>query len=152
MKIVVQRSKQAQVRVAGEIVGQIDYGLVVLVGITHGDCEQSAKYLAEKLAHLRIFEDQEGKMNVSLKECGGAVLSISQFTLYGDCSKGRRPSFVAAARPEEAIKLYDYFNSCLLEQGVAVQTGRFGAMMDVEFTNWGPVTLVLEHPASFVDG
>ncbi len=147
MRLVVQRSKAAQVTVDGEVVGAIEQGLVLLVGVTHGDTEKDAKYLAEKAANLRIFEDEEGKMNRSLKEAGGAILSISQFTLYGDCSKGRRPSFIDAARPEEAEKLYDRFNALLREQGVQVETGRFGAMMDVSLTNWGPVTLIIDSPA-----
>ncbi len=147
MRIVVQRSKAAQVSVDGEVVGAIERGLVLLVGVTHGDTEMSARYLAEKAVNLRIFEDEAGKMNLSLKEVGGAILSISQFTLYGDCGKGRRPSFIQAARPEEAEQLYNRFNELLREQGVQVETGRFGAMMDVSLTNWGPVTLIVDSPA-----
>lgn len=144
MRIVVQRSKEAQVTADGEVVGRIDQGLVALVGITHEDTEQDARYLAEKLAGLRIFEDAEGKMNLSVLETGGAVLSVSQFTLYGDTRKGKRPNFMAAARPEQAKPLYERFNELLREQGLRVETGVFGAMMDVQFTNWGPVTLLLE--------
>jgi D-tyrosyl-tRNA(Tyr) deacylase len=115
-----------------------------LVGVTHEDTEQDARYLAEKLAGLRIFEDGEGKMNLSVLDLGGAVLSVSQFTLYGDVRKGKRPNFMAAARPDQAKPLYDRFNELLRDQGLRVATGVFGAMMDVELTNWGPVTLVIE--------
>lgn len=144
MKIVIQRSKQARVVANGETVGSIEHGLVVLVGVTHEDTEQDAAYLAEKLAGLRIFEDGEDKMNLSVRDVGGAVLSISQFTLYGDTRKGKRPNFMAAARPEQAKPLYERFNALLREQGLRVETGIFGAMMDVELINSGPVTLVLE--------
>lgn len=144
MRVIVQRSKEAQVTVEGSIVGHIPVGLVLLVGVTHEDSEQDAKYLAEKIAGLRIFEDEEGKMNLSVKEIGGQILSISQFTLYGDCRKGRRPNFLAAARPELAEPLYERFNSLLREQGLTVETGVFGAMMDVSLTNWGPVTLTID--------
>ncbi|MDF2719779.1 MAG: dtd [Paenibacillus sp.] len=144
MRIVVQRSKEARVSVDGETVGKIERGLVVLVGVTHEDTEQDARYMAEKLAGLRIFEDGEGKMNLSVLEAGGEVLSVSQFTLYGDVRKGKRPNFMAAARPEQAKPLYERFNELLQAQGVRVETGVFGAMMDVQLTNWGPVTLVIE--------
>ncbi|WP_127587811.1 D-aminoacyl-tRNA deacylase [Paenibacillus koleovorans] len=144
MRVVVQRSKQASVKVEGEVVGRIKRGLVLLVGITHEDTEQDARYLAEKLAGLRIFEDDDGKMNLSVREVEGQVLSISQFTLYGDVRKGKRPNFMAAARPEQAEPLYERFNGLLREQGLVVETGRFGAMMDVELVNWGPVTLVVD--------
>lgn len=144
MKAVVQRSKEAKVTVDGETVGSIAYGIVVLVGVTHEDTEEDARYLAEKIAGLRIFEDEAGKMNLSLKEVGGAALSVSQFTLYGDVRKGKRPNFMAAARTELAKPLYERFNELLREQGVRVETGVFGAMMDVRLTNWGPVTLVIE--------
>lgn len=146
MRIVVQRSKQAKVVVSNETVGSIAQGLVLLVGITHEDTEQDAAYLADKIAGLRIFEDAEGKMNLSVSEIGGSILSVSQFTLYGDCRKGKRPSFTTAAKPDIAEPLYDRFNELLREKGLVVETGRFGADMDVEFTNWGPVTLLLEHP------
>lgn len=146
MRIVVQRCKQAKVSVAGETVGSIERGLVLLVGITHEDTEKDAAYLAEKIAGLRIFEDEEGKMNLSVSDTQGAILSVSQFTLYGDCRKGKRPSFTTAARPETAQPLYDRFNELLRDKGLTVETGQFGADMDVEFTNWGPVTLILEHP------
>lgn len=144
MRIVVQRCKEARVTVDGNVVGQIGEGLMLLVGITHEDTEQDAKYLAEKIAGLRIFEDEFGKMNLSVRETGGHILSVSQFTLYGDCTKGKRPNFMAAARPEQAEPLYDRFNAYLREQGIKVETGMFGAMMDVSLTNWGPVTLIVE--------
>lgn len=144
MKIVVQRSKKAQVTVDGEVVGKIDKGFVLLVGVTHDDNEEDAKYLAEKIAHLRVFEDDQQKMNLSLLDVGGEILSVSQFTLYGDCRKGRRPNFMEAAKPEEAEKLYEAFNRSLRDKGVTVETGKFGAMMDVQLTNDGPVTLILE--------
>jgi D-tyrosyl-tRNA(Tyr) deacylase len=144
MRIVVQRSLEAEVRIGGERAGHIARGLVLLVGITHGDTEEDARYLAEKIAGLRIFEDEAGKMNRSVREAGGQILSVSQFTLYGDCRKGRRPNFMAAARPEQAEPLYDRFNELLRAQGLQVETGRFGAMMEVRLTNWGPVTLLLE--------
>ncbi|MNZ63072.1 D-tyrosyl-tRNA(Tyr) deacylase [compost metagenome] len=146
MRIVVQRCKQASVSVDGVIIGSIAEGLMLLVGVTHEDTEKNAGYLADKIAGLRIFEDEEGKMNLSVQDIGGAILSVSQFTLYGDCRKGKRPSFIDAARPETAEPLYERFNELLREKGLIVETGKFGADMDVEFTNWGPVTLILEHP------
>lgn len=144
MRAVVQRSKQAKVTVEGLTVGKIDAGLVVLLGVTHEDTERDARYLAEKIAGLRIFEDGEGKMNLSAIEFGGQILSVSQFTLYGDCRKGRRPNFMAAARPEQAQPLYERFNQYLRDQGLQVETGAFAQMMEVSFTNWGPVTLVID--------
>lgn len=144
MRVVLQRSKEAKVTVEGEVVGRIESGLVLLVGVTHEDTEQDARYLADKIAGLRIFEDADGKMNLSLLDVGGQVLSVSQFTLYGDVRKGKRPNFMAAARPDQAEPLYEQFNGMLREHGVDVQTGRFGAMMDVELVNWGPVTLVVD--------
>lgn len=144
MKVVVQRSKQASVTVEGRVTGEISFGLVVLVGITHEDTMQDVQFLAEKVAHLRIFEDEEGKMNRSLVDVGGEVLSISQFTLYGDCRKGRRPNFMQAAKPDEAKMLYEAFNEALRAKGIKVETGVFGAMMDVQLTNHGPVTLIIE--------
>ena len=146
MRVVVQRSKAASVRIDGNVVGQITHGLVVVIGVTHTDTEKQARFLADKVANLRIFEDAEGKMNLSLKETGGAVLSVSQFTLYGECAKGRRPNFMAAARPEAAEVLYEQFNQLLREQGVTVETGRFGAMMEVSLVNDGPVTLIIDSP------
>lgn len=144
MRIVVQRSKEAQVTVTGKVVGKINKGYVLLVGVTHEDSEDDAKYLAEKIAHLRVFEDENMKMNLSLLDVGGEILSVSQFTLYGDCRKGRRPNFMEAAKPDHAEKIYDHFNRLLEEQGIHVETGQFGAMMDVQLTNDGPVTLILE--------
>ncbi|MGO4546161.1 D-aminoacyl-tRNA deacylase [Paenibacillus sp. 2TAB23] len=144
MKVVVQRSNKAKVVIQGEMVGAIDFGLVLLVGITHDDTEADVKWMADKVAHLRIFEDESGKMNHSVSNIGGQLLSVSQFTLYGDCRKGRRPNFMAAAKPDQAEKLYDSFNETLRAMGLTVETGRFGAMMDVELVNSGPVTIILE--------
>ena len=144
MRVVLQRSKAAKVVVADQIIGQIDSGLVLLVGVTHGDTIDDAVYLAEKIVNLRIFEDENEKMNHSLLDVGGSILSVSQFTLYGDCRKGRRPNFMDAARPEEANKIYESFNEELRKKGVHTETGQFGAMMDVQLTNDGPVTLILE--------
>ncbi|MGM7636562.1 D-aminoacyl-tRNA deacylase [Bacillus sp. Hm123] len=144
MKVVLQRSKQASVTVEGEIVGQIESGLVLLVGVTHEDSEEDVNYLADKIVHLRIFEDEAGKMNHSLLDVGGSILSVSQFTLYGDCRKGRRPNFMAAAKGEQAKQMYDLFNEKLREKGIHVETGTFGAMMDVSLVNDGPVTLIVE--------
>jgi len=147
VKVVVQRSKQAKVVIEGETAGAIDFGLVLLVGIAHEDTEADIVWMADKVANLRIFEDESGKMNHSVTDIGGQLLSVSQFTLYGDCRKGRRPNFMAAARPEQAEQLYDKFNETLRSAGLVVETGRFGAMMDVEFVNSGPVTLILESGA-----
>ncbi|WP_042226937.1 D-aminoacyl-tRNA deacylase [Paenibacillus popilliae] len=144
MRIVVQRCKEAAVTVETELVGSIGQGLMLLVGVTHEDTEQDAHWAADKIAGLRIFEDESEKMNLSVQEIGGAVLSVSQFTLYGDCRKGRRPNFMAAARPEQAERLYDSFNERLRVLGLVVETGRFGAMMDVQLVNWGPVTLIVD--------
>lgn len=144
MRVVVQRCKEAKVTVDGTVIGSIGQGLMLLVGITHEDTEKEAAYLADKIAGLRIFEDDEGKMNRSVTDIGGAILSVSQFTLYGDCRKGKRPSFIAAARPETAEPLYKRFNAMLRDKGLVVETGEFGADMDVQLTNWGPVTLMLE--------
>ncbi|UQZ33022.1 D-tyrosyl-tRNA(Tyr) deacylase [Paenibacillus sp. PK3_47] len=144
MRVVVQRCKEAKVTVEGQVTGAIGEGLMLLVGVTHEDTEKEAKYLADKIAGLRIFEDEAGKMNHSVTETGGAILSVSQFTLYGDCRKGRRPNFMAAAAPGEAKRLYDYFNQELRAGGLQVETGVFGAMMDVSLVNWGPVTLIVD--------
>ncbi|MBE9915062.1 D-tyrosyl-tRNA(Tyr) deacylase [Paenibacillus donghaensis] len=148
MRVVVQRCKEAKVTVDGETAGQINQGLMVLVGVTHEDTVKDAQYLADKVAGLRIFEDEEGKMNFSVADAGGEILSVSQFTLYGDCRKGRRPNFMAAAKPDAALALYDCFNRELAAKGLKVETGRFGALMDVEFTNWGPVTLIIDSKAT----
>lgn len=149
MRVVVQRAKKARVTVDGEIVGQIEYGLMLLVGIKHDDSKEDVTYTADKVANLRIFEDEQGKMNRSLLDVNGQVLSVSQFTLYGDCRKGRRPNFMDAARPEEANELYEAFNEELRNKGIIVETGKFGEMMDVTFTNDGPVTLIVESRQSF---
>lgn len=146
MRAVVQRVSRAAVRVDGETVGAIARGFVVLVGFAPGDDEAALAWMAEKLAGLRVFGDAEGKMNLGIQEVGGAMLVVSQFTLYGDASKGRRPSFVGAAPPEQAEALYERFVALLRERGVRVETGRFRAMMDVELVNDGPVTLLLERP------
>lgn len=148
MRVVVQRCRKACVNVSGQTVGSIGQGLMLLVGITHEDTEQDAAYLADKVAGLRIFEDEGGKLNLSVTEIGGAILSVSQFTLYGDSRKGRRPNFMAAARPEVAEPLYKRFNELLRDKGLTVETGIFGAEMDVELTNWGPVTLIIDSPSS----
>lgn len=146
MRVLLQRAKDASVTVDGEIIGSIAKGYVLLVGITHEDSEKDAAYLAKKIAGLRIYEDEEGKMNRSIEEVEGAILSVSQFTLYGNVQKGRRPSFIDAARPEQAEPLWEYFNEQLRNEGLHVETGQFGAMMDVQLTNDGPVTLLVESP------
>lgn len=144
MKAVLQRVSRAKVTVADEIVGQIELGLLVLLGVEQGDTEADARQLADKTIQLRIFDDANGKMNLALTDVGGALLVVSQFTLLGDCRKGRRPSFVAAAPPAEAERLYELFVAAAGTQGVKVATGRFRAMMDVELVNAGPVTLLLD--------
>ena len=145
MRIVVQRCSRAEVRIDGWTVGQIGQGFMLLVGITENDTKAEAELLAKKIAQLRVFEDPEGKMNLAIRDVGGAILSISQFTLYADCRKGNRPSFIRAARPEQASPLYDYFNETLRESyGLTVETGRFGADMKVDFINDGPVTILLD--------
>jgi D-tyrosyl-tRNA(Tyr) deacylase len=144
MRAVVQRVTSARVRVDGAVIGEIGRGLLVLLGLTHDDTEQQGDWLAEKLVGLRIFEDDAGKMNHSLDEVGGAMLVVSQFTLFGDCRKGRRPSFIEAARPEQAVPLYEAFIRSVRALGVTVATGQFGAMMQVELTNDGPVTLIVD--------
>jgi len=145
MKIIVQRAKNAKVFVDGKVVGEIPHGLMLLVGITHDDTVENAKFCAKKIANLRIFEDDDGVMNLSVKDVGGGVLSISQFTLYGNIEKGNRPSYIKAARPEFAKALYEEFNEILRnEHGLQVETGVFGAMMDIDFINDGPVTLIVE--------
>lgn len=145
MRVVVQRARQAKVTVDGKVTGAIQHGLMLLVGITHEDTVKDLEYCAKKVANLRIFEDEQGKMNLSIKEVGGSILSISQFTLYGETKKGNRPSFIEAARPEVAEPLYHQFNQILRETyEIQVETGIFGAMMDVSFTNNGPVTLIVE--------
>lgn len=144
MKVVLQRSKAASVTVDGAVAGAIDSGYVLLVGITHEDSQEDVLYLAKKIANLRLWEDTDGKMNHSILKHGGAILSVSQFTLYGDAKKGNRPSFTSAARPEVAEPLWEAFNQALREHGLHVETGVFGAMMDVALINDGPVTILLE--------
>jgi D-tyrosyl-tRNA(Tyr) deacylase len=144
MRAVLQRVRQARVRVGDEVTGEIGPGLLVLLGVAQGDTPEQARWLAEKVVGLRIFQDGEGKMNRDVAEAGGAVLVVSQFTLYGDCRKGRRPSFVGAAPPETAVPLYETFIEAVRALGVPVATGRFGAMMDVELVNAGPVTLIVD--------
>lgn len=149
MRAVVQRVSRASVTVDGQIVGKIERGLLVFLGVTHADTEASADYLADKISGLRIFEDDAGKMNLSLIDIGGAVLAVSQFTLYGDVRKGKRPSFDEAARPERALKLYEYFVERVRALGLRCQTGVFQAMMQVELVNDGPVTILLDSEKSF---
>ena len=147
MRVVLQRVSRASVTIEGKTAGAIERGLCLLVGFTHGDTEATVDWMAEKVAGLRLFSDSEGKMNLGLDEVGGAVLVVSQFTLYGDAAKGRRPSFVDAARPEQAIPLYERFVAALRGRGLEVGTGEFGADMMVEIHNDGPVTLILERNA-----
>ena len=144
MKAVLQRVKRASVTVDGQIVGQIGQGILVLVGVEQGDTDEDARHLADKTVNLRIFDDAEGKMNLSLEDVHGALLVVSQFTLLGDCRKGRRPSFIQAAPPELAEKLYETFVAAAGVRGIPVATGKFRAMMDVELVNDGPVTLILD--------
>ena len=149
MRAVVQRVKHARVEVEGEIIGSIDNGLLVFLGVTHNDTEEDAKYLAEKVAGLRIFEDDADKMNLSIRDVGGSVLSVSQFTLFGDCRRGRRPSFTEAARPEQGQALYEVFNDALRGQDLTVETGQFQAHMEVSLVNDGPVTMLLDSTKQF---
>jgi D-aminoacyl-tRNA deacylase len=144
MRVVLQRVRKASVTVAGRVTGAIDQGYCLLVGFTHGDTTTQVDWMAEKVAGLRLFSDAAGKMNLGLSEVGGAVLVVSQFTLYGDAAKGRRPSFIDAARPELAIPLYDRFLDALRGMGITVAAGEFGADMLVEIHNDGPVTLILD--------
>lgn len=144
MRVLLQRVSRAEVRVDGRVVGRIGRGFCLLVGYTGADTAEQNAWMADKVAGLRLFGDAEGKMNLGLDDVGGAVLVVSQFTLYGDAAKGRRPSFIDAARPEVAIPLYEGFVRLLRERGLTVETGEFGAMMDVELVNDGPVTLWLE--------
>jgi D-tyrosyl-tRNA(Tyr) deacylase len=144
MRVLLQRVSRAEVRIAGRVAGRIGTGFCLLVGFTGADTSAHCEWMADKVAGLRLFGDDEGKMNRALEEVGGAVLVVSQFTLYGDATKGRRPSFVDAARPEVAIPLYERFVGLLRERGLMVETGEFGAMMEVDLVNDGPVTLWLE--------
>ena len=147
MKAVVQRVKHTTLSVDGKLISEIPFGLTVFLGVKTGDSEAQASYLAKKIANLRIFEDENGKMNLSVKDVGGEVLLVSQFTLYGDASHGNRPSFTLAERPERAEPLYEYALSCLQEQGVTVKRGVFGADMQIAQHNDGPVTILLENEA-----
>lgn len=144
MRLVVQRVKKASVEVDKKIVGKIDNGFLVLIGIKKGDTKEQADYLVKRLCNLRIFTDENDKMNLSLKDVNGKLLIVSQFTLYGDCTQGNRPSFIEAARPEEAIPLYEYFCEQCQLNNIGVQKGIFGADMKVELLNDGPVTILLE--------
>jgi D-tyrosyl-tRNA(Tyr) deacylase len=147
LRLVLQRVKEASVKVAGDRISAIGPGLLLLVGVAQGDGKPEADWLAEKVAGLRIMADNEGKMNRSVRDVGGAVLAVSQFTLLADSRKGKRPSFVGAAPPEEATRLFDHFCERLRAAGIdPVETGRFGAMMDVSLVNHGPVTIILESP------
>jgi D-aminoacyl-tRNA deacylase len=147
MRAVVQRVSSCRVVVAGKVVGEIGRGLLVLLGVRTGDTADQARWLADKIVGLRIFGDDEGKMNRDVTEAGGGVLVVSQFTLYGNCEKGRRPSFIDAARPEVAEPLYEAFVNAVRLHGVPAATGRFGADMQVELVNDGPVTLILDAPS-----
>lgn len=149
MRTVIQRVTRAKVSVEGNITGEIGLGLMALIGLTQDDSESDANYLAEKITGLRIFEDADGKMNLSVAEVGGAVLAVSQFTLYGDVRRGKRPSFDAAARPEQANKLYEFFVDQIRATGIRCETGIFQAMMDVELVNSGPVTILLDSKKAF---
>jgi D-tyrosyl-tRNA(Tyr) deacylase len=149
MRAVVQRVSRARVTVNGEVTGEIGAGLLVLLGVAQRDAEADADYLVGKIAGLRVFEDEDGKMNRAVGEVGGAVLAVSQFTLYGDVRRGKRPSFDAAGRPEQARSLYEYFVEKLRAQGLRCETGRFQAMMDVELVNDGPVTILLDSEKLF---
>jgi D-tyrosyl-tRNA(Tyr) deacylase len=144
MRVLVQRVSRAEVRVGDRVTGRVGRGLLLLVGLTHADTEAELAWMADKVLGLRVFADAEGKLNLDVGEAGGAVLVVSQFTLYGDARKGRRPSFVDAARPELAEPLYERFVATLRERGARVETGEFGAMMEVDLVNDGPVTLWLE--------
>ena len=144
MRTVIQRVKESSVKANGVMVGEIGRGLLVLLGVDRSDTTDDGDYLANKIAHLRIFEDDNGKMNRSLLEAGGEMLVVSQFTLLGDCRKGRRPSFINAAEPDKATELYEHFVKRVRELGITVQTGQFRAMMEVALINDGPVTLILE--------
>jgi D-aminoacyl-tRNA deacylase len=149
MRAVVQRVTRASVKVSGETVGQIEKGLLVLLGVAQDDTEIDADYLADKVVGMRVFEDVDEKMNLAVAEVGGAILAVSQFTLYGDMRRGKRPSFDAAARPEQARRLYEHFVEKIRAAGVRCETGKFQAMMGVELVNDGPVTILIDSRKSF---
>ena len=149
MRAVVQKVSSSKVTVDEEVIGQINHGLLVLLGVTHDDTSKDVDYMVDKVTNLRIFEDEDEKMNLSLKDVGGEILAVSQFTLYGDARRGRRPSFSDAARPDVANPLYEEFVEKLRAQGITVGTGEFGAHMMVELTNDGPVTILLESKKAF---
>lgn len=149
MRAVVQRVKRAEVRVGEELVGRIGRGFLILLGVGKGDTESAAEALAEKIVNLRVFDDDQGRMNRSLLDAEGQALCVSQFTLYGDCRKGRRPSYDQAASPDQAVALYERFVKSLRQHGIPTETGRFRAMMDVELVNDGPVTLLLDSDRQF---
>lgn len=144
MRVVIQRVKEASVTVDEKIVGQIDKGYLILVGVTHMDTSEDVDYLVRKVKNLRVFEDENGKMNISIMQKGYDVLSVSQFTLYANTKDGNRPSFIEAAKPDHAEKLYEEFNEKLRNEGIKVETGIFGAMMDVALVNDGPVTIIID--------
>lgn len=145
MKLVIQRVKNAKVEVEGKVTGKIEQGFLVLLGVTHDDTKEKADYLVKKLCNLRVFEDENGKMNLDIKKINGKLLIVSQFTLYANCKDGNRPSFIEAAKPEMANELYEYFCKKCQEKEIEVQTGIFGADMQVSLTNDGPVTIILEN-------
>jgi D-aminoacyl-tRNA deacylase len=149
MRAVVQRVKEARVDISGETAGAINNGLLVFLGVGEEDIEKDAEYLADKIVNLRIFADENDLMNLSVQDIGGSILVVSQFTLWGDCRKGRRPSFAKAARPERANELYEFFIRILREKGLRVETGRFQEMMDVHLINDGPVTLLVDSSKIF---
>jgi len=149
MRAVVQRVSRARVMVDGEVSGEIGLGLLVLLGITHDDAQPAARYLAEKIEGLRVFEDENGKMNLAVGDAGGAILVVSQFTLFADVRRGKRPSFDAAAPPQQARELYEYFVQLIRATGLRCETGRFQEMMQVELVNDGPVTILLDSAKAF---
>lgn len=144
MKVLIQRVREAKVRIEERTIGSIGKGLLVFLGVRRGDTEEDADYLVSKVLNLRIFEDPDGKLNLSLAETGAELLVVSQFTLYGDCRKGRRPSFTEVAGPQHASRLYSYFIERAVQEGIRVQSGKFQARMEVELINDGPVTLIIE--------
>lgn len=149
MRLVIQKVSSSNVKINNEVVGSIDKGFMVLVGITDSDNKMIVDKMVDKLINLRIFEDENDKLNLSLLDVKGSILSISQFTLYANCKKGRRPSFIEAAKPDISKPLYEYFNQQLKEKGVMVETGVFGAMMEVSLVNDGPVTIILDSKKIF---